>query len=95
MLRLCPLGSGGQDMADLTRNYAHLVYGSVTSKPSLIGEWGILNENWTASPFLDADTAGVHLHNELWSSLMNGMAATGLNWHWDYHEIHDPAWWRK
>jgi hypothetical protein len=82
-------------MADLTRYYAHLVYGSVTDKPSLIGEWGILNENWIASPFLDADTAGVHLHNGLWSSLMSGMAGTGLNWHWDFHEIHDLAWWQQ
>ena len=90
-----PSDPAGRDMADLTRYYAHLVYGSVTNKPSLIGEWGILDENWNESPFLDADTAGVHLHNGLWSSLMSGMAATGLSWHWDYHKIHDPAWWQQ
>jgi hypothetical protein len=90
-----PSDPAGQDTANLTRYYAHLVYGSVTNKPSLIGEWGILNENWIASPFLDVETAGVHLHNGLWSSLMSGMAGTGLSWHWDYHEIHDPAWWQQ
>jgi hypothetical protein len=90
-----PSDPAGRDMADLTRYYAHLVYGSVTDKPSLIGEWGILNENWIGSPFLDADTSGVHLHNGLWSSLMSGMAGTGLSWHWDYHEIYDLAWWQQ
>jgi hypothetical protein len=89
-----PSDPTGRDMADLTRYYAHLLYGSVTNKPSLIGEWGLVNENWINSPYLDADTAGVHLHNGLWSSLMSGMASTGLNWHWDYHKIDDPAWWQ-
>jgi hypothetical protein len=89
-----PSDPAGRDMADLTRYYAHLLYGSVTDKPSLIGEWGILNENWTASPLLDADTAGVHLHNGLWASLMSGMAGTGLGWYWDYYQDHDPAWWQ-
>ncbi len=84
----------GQDMADLTQYYAHSVYGSVTDKPSIIGEYGISNENWTLSPFLDTDDKGVHLHNGLWSSLMSGMAATGLNWHWGYHREHDLAWWQ-
>jgi len=89
-----PSDPAGRDMADLTRYYAHLVYNSVTDKPSLIGEWGLLDEYWNPSPFLQADDQGVHLHNGLWSSLMSGMAATGLHWSWQYHQLHDTAWWR-
>ena len=89
-----PSDPAGRDMADLTRYYSHLVYNSVTGKPSLIGEWGLLNENWLPSPFLVSDDQGVHLHNGLWSALMSGMAATGLSWHWDNHRSNDPAWWQ-
>jgi hypothetical protein len=88
-----PSDPAGRDMADLTRYYAHRVYNSVVDKPSIIGEWGLLNEVWDPSPYLDTDDRGVHLHNGLWASLMSGMAATGLNWHWGYHQVHDPAWW--
>jgi len=88
-----PSDPEGQDMAVLTRYYSDLVHNSVTSEPSIVGEWGLLNEQWTGSPYLDSDDIGVHLHNGLWSSLMSGMATTGLNWHWPHHEIHDTAWW--
>jgi len=88
-----PSDPAGRDMADLTRYYAHRVYGSVIGKPALIGEWGLLNEDWNSSPLLAADDQGVHLHNGLWSALMSGMAATGLSWHWGEHRAHDPAWW--
>ncbi len=89
-----PSDPAGRDMADLTRYYAHLVYNSVSGKPSIIGEWGLLNEQWTDSPFLDDDDRGVFLHEGLWSSVMSGMAATGLAWHWVKHGEHDPAWWQ-
>ena len=89
-----PSDPAGRDMADLTRYYSHLVYGSVTDKPSIIGEWGLLDDRWLPSPYLALDDRGVHLHNGLWSALMSGMASTGLSWHWDNHRVNDPAWWQ-
>jgi hypothetical protein len=89
-----PSDPAGRDMADLTRYYAHLTYGSVEDKPGIIGEWGLLNPGWGPSPYLDGDDSGVHLHNGLWSALMSGMAATGLSWHWQHHNLNDPAWWQ-
>ncbi len=88
-----PSDPAGRDIAGLTYYYASLLYGSVTAKPGLIGEWGLLNESWTTSPFLDFDGAGIHLHHGFWSSLMSGMASTGLIWYWDEFSVHDPAWW--
>ncbi len=89
-----PSDPAGRDMADLTRYYAHLTYRSVTGKPGIIGEWGLLDQNWGPSPYLDDDDPGIHLHNGLWSALMSGMAATGLSWHWNYHHQSDPEWWQ-
>ena len=89
-----PSDPAGRDMADLTRYYAFLTYGSVDDKPGIIGEWGLLHQGWGPSPYLEDDDPGVHLHNGLWSALMSGMAATGLSWHWDYHHQDDPAWWQ-
>jgi hypothetical protein len=60
----------------------------------MIGEWGLLDNTWLDSPFLDDDDSGVHLHNGLWSALMSGMASTGLSWHWSHHLANDPSWWR-
>ncbi|HSF81070.1 MAG TPA: DUF5060 domain-containing protein [Anaerolineales bacterium] len=88
-----PSDPTGRDMADLSRYYAHRVYGSLTGKPAMIGEWGLMDEFWNPSPWLASDDQGVHLHNGLWSSLMSGMAVTGLNWHWSVHRAQDPAWW--
>lgn len=89
-----PSDPAGRDIADLTRAYAELAAGSVTAKPSLIGEWGLLDEGWNPSPYLDSDDRGVHLHNGLWASLMSGLAATGLSWHWQEHRRHGPPWWQ-
>lgn len=89
-----PSDPAGRDIADLTHYYSYRVYHSVTGKPSLIGESGLLNENWIDSPYLDLDDLGVHLHDGLWSSLMSGMASTSLSWHWNSHQAHDPTWWQ-
>jgi Domain of unknown function (DUF5060) len=90
-----PSDPAGRDMADLTRYYSHLLYDSVTNKPAVIGEWGLLDAKWTASPWLKKDMQGVYLHNGLWSSLMSGMAATGLDWNWVEYQAHDPTWWQS
>src|SRR5207247_5207956 len=47
-----PSDPAGEDMADLTRYYAFLAYNSVSDKPSIIGEWGLLNAQWMDSSFL-------------------------------------------
>ncbi len=89
-----PSDPEGRDIAALTRYYTDQVYWSVSNEPSLVGEFGLVGEGWSNSLELAEDDQGVHLHNALWSSLMSGSAATGLNWHWDYHRQFDAAWWR-
>jgi hypothetical protein len=81
-------------MAALTRYYANKVYESVSDEPAVVGEFGLSGADWGDSPHLEYDDQGVHLHNALWSSLMSGMASTGLSWHWDAHQQFDPVWWR-
>jgi hypothetical protein len=84
----------GRDMAALTRYYAGKVYESVSDEPAIVGEFGLSGAGWGDSPLLEYDDQGVHLHNALWSSLMSGMASTGLSWHWNAHRQFDAAWWR-
>lgn len=52
-------------------------------KPALFAEYGLVNETWGPSPRADEDTAGVHLHNGLWSSIVAGAAGTAMLWWWD------------
>jgi hypothetical protein len=78
----------------LTRYYSNKVYESVSDEPAIVGEFGLVNSGWGESPHLEDEDQGVHLHNALWSSLMSGMASTGLSWHWNAHQQFDPAWWR-
>ena len=89
-----PSDPEGRDMAALTRYYANKVYQSVSKEPAVLGEFGLVGAGWSNSVQLQEDDQGVHLHNALWTSLMSGLASTGLNWHWSYHQEFDTAWWR-
>lgn len=91
----------GHDMADVTQYYATQLFSSVDidPKPSLIGEFGLVNSGWHPSDYLDEDMAGLYLHDGLWSSLMSGMASANLGWHWQYYLGNDlngnEAWWQQ
>ena len=89
-----PSDPEGRDMAALTRYYSNKVYESVSAEPAIVGEFGLAGTGWGESPHLEHDDQGIHLHNALWSSLMSGMASTGLSWHWNAHQQFDTAWWR-
>lgn len=89
-----PSDPEGRDIAALTRYYSSKVYESVSDQPAIVGEFGLSGADWGESPHLEHEDQGVHLHNALWSSLMSGMASTGLSWHWNAHQQFDPAWWR-
>jgi len=100
-LLLCPgddrSDPTGRDMAALTWDYAWKAlntYYSNPPKPVIVGEFGLVGPSWSRSEDLDFDDAGVHLHNELWSSLMSGMAAAGLHWNWHHLWRTDTAWLR-
>lgn len=53
------------------------------SKPVLIGEFGLADDRYGASPLMKQDRALVHFHNSLWASAFSGSAGTALFWWWD------------
>jgi len=89
-----PSDPEGRDIAALTRYYSNQVTKSVSDEPAIVGEFGLSGAGWGESTDVEHDDQGVHLHNALWSSLMSGMASTGLSWHWNAHEQFDTTWWR-
>jgi hypothetical protein len=48
-------------------------------KPYHIGEFGLFNPGQR-----QVDTAGVSLHNGLWSAMMNGACSTPMAWWWEW-----------
>lgn len=60
----------------------HRVFG----KPIIPGEFGsISTDGFGPSLGMKEDVNGLHLHNQLWSSLFIGMAATAMHWHWELY----------
>ncbi len=50
------------------------------NKPFLIGEFGYSGDGEYGTP---AGQLGIHFHNSLWASVMNGYAGTAMYWWWD------------
>jgi len=67
------------DRAALLRKHA-------PSKPALISEFGILEDNWRPTEHLKKDKEFWHLHNALWASALSGLSGTVMHWFWD--DIH-------
>lgn len=57
------------------------------SRPVLLGEFGLAEDNWQRSAYMKQDTALVHFHNSLWASALSGASGTAMFWWW---ELLDP-----
>ena len=55
-------------------------------KPVIAGEFGYSVEHgWGKTLELSPDSLGVDIHNQFWTSLMDGMAITAMPWGWETH----------
>lgn len=55
-------------------------------KPVIPGEFGSIARFGIAKLLkMSEDTTGIHLHNQLWASLMLGTASCAMHWHWEYY----------
>ena len=68
------------DRAALLRRHA-------PSKPALLSEFGVLDDNWRPTPHLKKDKGFWHMHNALWASALSGLSGTVMHWFWD--DIHE------
>ncbi len=60
-----------------------------TSKPVLIGEFGLATPKWGLSDHMKQDNKAVHFHNSLWASAFAGTSGTAMFWWWDQLDRQD------
>jgi hypothetical protein len=65
-----------QDRAQLLRKYA-------TSKPALLSEFGLADERWRLSPYMEQDRELLHFRDALWASALSGLSGTAMFWWWE------------
>ncbi|MBC7328956.1 DUF5060 domain-containing protein [bacterium] len=65
-----------QDRAQLLRKYA-------TEKPALLSEFGLADEQWRLSPYMEKDEELLHFHDALWASALSGLSGTAMFWWWE------------
>jgi len=59
------------------------------NKPTLLGEFGLAENNWQQSPYMKQDKDLVHFHNILWASALSGASGTAHFWWWDQLDRQD------
>ena len=64
------------DRAQLLRKYAG-------EKPALLSEFGLADEQWRLSPYMENDEELLHFHDALWASALSGLSGTAMFWWWE------------
>jgi hypothetical protein len=64
------------DRAQLLRKYA-------SEKPALLSEFGLADEQWRLSPYMEKDEELLHFHDALWASALSGLSGTAMFWWWE------------
>jgi len=65
-----------QERAQLLRKYAG-------EKPALLSEFGLADEQWRLSPYMEKDEKLLHFHDALWTSALSGLSGTAMFWWWE------------
>lgn len=65
-----------QERAQLLRKYA-------SEKPALLSEFGLADEQWRLSPYMEKDEKLLHFNDVLWTSALSGLSGTAMFWWWE------------
>ena len=68
---------------------AQLIRDVASSKPALLSEFGLADDRWGLSPYMEQDKELVHFHNSLWASALSGLSGTALFWWWERLDMMD------
>lgn len=82
-------GEGFRDEISVLLDRATFLRTHGTSKPVLIGEFGLADDRWGLSEYMKKDRQGVHFQRGLWVSAMSGVSGTALFWWWDQLDRYD------
>lgn len=52
-------------------------------RPVMLGEFGLAEDNWQRSRWMQDDKELVHFHNALWASALSGASSTAMFWWWE------------
>jgi hypothetical protein len=72
-----------QDEVAAVLDRAALVRRHAASRPAVLGEFGLADDQWGRSPYMTQDRDGVHVHNALWASAFSGLSAAASFWWWE------------
>ncbi len=53
------------------------------AKPATLGEFGLADDKWGLSPYLNQDPDCIHFETSLWAAAFAGGSGTDLFWWWD------------
>jgi len=59
------------------------------NKPIMLAEFGLAEDNWQRSQWVDQDKQMWYFHNCLWASALSGSASTVLFWWWELLDQRD------
>jgi len=76
-------GELSKDAAAAVLDRAKLLRDKAPEKPALLSEFGLADDKWGLSPYMDQDKAHLHLHDALWASALSGLSGTTMFWWWE------------
>ena len=77
------IGEEWKDAAATTAKQAAFLRGNSPLKPALLSEFGLADDKWGLSPYMQKDADLLHFHDALWASAMSGMSGSAMFWWWE------------
>jgi len=82
-------GELSKDVPAAVLDRVKLLRTSATEKPALLAEFGLADDKWGLSPYMNQDKAHLHFHDALWASALSGLSGTAMFWWWEQLDKND------
>lgn len=82
-------GELSKDVPAAVLDRVKLLRASATEKPALLAEFGLADDKWGLSPYMNQDKAHLHFHDALWASALSGLSGTAMFWWWEQLDKND------
>jgi hypothetical protein len=74
---------GFKDEVDVLLKQTRSLLERTPSKPAMMAEFGLAENNFQRSAYMKQDQELVHFHNAIWASALSGSAGTAAFWWWE------------
>ncbi|MGD0092740.1 MAG: DUF5060 domain-containing protein [Planctomycetota bacterium] len=82
-------GELSKDAAAAALDRAKFLREKAPQKPALLAEFGLADDKWGLSPYMNQDKAHLHFHDALWASALSGLSGTAMFWWWEQLDKND------